>query len=419
MLSIKEKIKEHLSFSADIKAVRIIDKLLNYAIRAEAAEIIFEPEEEKLLVVFRLNSGAEKIFSVPKRIEKELLGGLKEMAGVSGKDNSFSGNGTFKKDYPGFKIIFSLTVHPTSNGEKITIDLHKEKFEMLKISRLGFNAPALAAIEKNFREKHGLVLVIGGYDSGRTTTLYSFLDYINKPELNVTTIERSIAFDIPQINQSQLDPISGYSSSVAINLLRRQNIDAAMIGEISDRETAEAATHLALGGRFVLSGLYSKNIGTALEFFRDLPVNLAMLTSAVKIVITQRLLRKNCPHCLVEEKISVNTRQKLKEKFLLDDLLPRLRASKIISEKIVDSKDLVFYKSRGCAACGNTGFMGRIGNFEVLEMTPEVKKIIKEGHFSAVRGEVKKQGRYLLEEDALIKALNGLVEIEEVFKGVE
>lgn len=419
MLSLKEKIKEHLSLSPDIKVIRVIDKLLNYAIGAGAVEILFEPGEKELSIIFRLDNGADKAFSIPKRMESDLLCGFKEMAGIFGHKDNVLGIGKFKKDYQGFKIIFSLTIHPTASGEKITIDLQKEKIEMLQIGRLGFNAPALATIKKKLSEQQGLILVIGGYNSGRTTTLYSFLDYLNKPELNITTVERNIVLNIPKINQSQLDPISGYSSSIAVNSLRRQNVDVAMIGEISDQETAEAAICLASKGRLIISGLYSQNIGTALDFFRDLPIQIPSLTSAVKMVITQKLLKKNCPHCLVEEKISAGTKQKLKEKFSFEELLSRLRADKIVSEKISGPEDLVFYRSRGCATCGNTGYSGRIGNFEVLEMTPEVKKNIREGHFSTVRQEIKKQEGYLLEEDALIKALGGLVEIEEVLKGLK
>ena len=260
MQSIGEKVKEQLAFDSEVGVIRVIDKLLNYAIGADADEICFEPKENELAVIFRLAGGIENIFSVSKKIEPALIYGLKEMAGISSPMEKSAGNGKFKKDYQGFKIIFSLTIYPTAAGEKITIDLQKEKFELLEISRLGFNAPALAAVKKNLNGRKGLTLVIGNFNSGRTTTLYSFLNFINKPELNIATVESNIAFDIPQINQSRLDPISGYNSAIAVNSLRRRDTDVAMIEDINDQKTTEAAMHLAESGRFVLSGLYQGSI---------------------------------------------------------------------------------------------------------------------------------------------------------------
>lgn len=416
MFSLKEKTKEHLGLDLDPKIIRIIDKLLNYAISAEAAEIFFEPREDDLAVIFRIASGIENVLRVPKKTESALIYGLKEMAGISDSLRNTSDSGKFKKDYQGFKVIFSLAVHPTTAGEKITIDLQKEKFELLEIGRLGFNAPALAAVKKNLNKKNGLTLVVGNFNSGRTATLYSFLNFINKPDLNIATVESDIALDIPQINQSLLDPISGFSSAVALNSLRHRDADVIMIADINDQETTELAMQLAESGRFVLGGLYSQNAATALTFFRDLEIPLSSFNSAVKMVVTERLLRKICPHCLTEQKISATTRQALQKKFDLDKLLKKMRADKVLPAKVSGAEDLVFYKGRGCSYCGETGFLGKAGIFEVLEITPEVKKIIKEGHFSRIQEEVRRQGGYLLEEDALIKVLGGSVEIEEVFR---
>lgn len=416
MFSLKEKTKEHLGLDSDPKIIRIIDKLLNYAISTEAAEIFFEPKEDDLAVIFRIASGTENILRVPKKTESALIHGLKEMAGISNSLGNSTSSGKFKKDYQGFKIIFSLAVHPTAVGEKMTIDLQKENFELLEVGRLGFNAPALAAVKNNLNKKNGLTLVVGNFNSGRTATLYSFLNFINKPDLNIATVESDIAFDLPQINQSRLAPISGFNSAVALNSLRHRDADVIMIADINDQETTELAMQLAESGRFVLGGLYSKDVVTALTFFRDLEIPLSSFTSSVKMVVAQRLLKKNCPHCLAEQRISAETRRALQKKFDLTRLIKKMRTDKIVSEKVSGAEDLVFYKGRGCSYCQETGFLGKTGIFEVLEITPEVKQMIKEGHFSGARQEIKKQGGYLIEEDALIKALGGSAEIEEVFR---
>jgi type II secretory ATPase GspE/PulE/Tfp pilus assembly ATPase PilB-like protein len=420
MPPLKEKLKEQLVLSRDVRAIRTIDKLLDYAIGLEAGEICFESEDKGLAVIFRADNEVKNRIMIPKKIEQALLAGFRELSGArSSAAGDVSWNGRFKKDYPGLKIIFSLSARSTASGEKMTIGLQKEKFELLEVGRLGFSARNLAAVKKNLNERKGLTLVAGEFNSGRTTTLYSFLNHINHPELNVATIEKEVAYDIPKINQSRLDPISGYDSSSAISSLRRQNVDAVMIGDINDKETAEAALHLALGGHFVLGGFYGSDVASILSFFQDLSIPLHLFAAAVKMVVAQRLVRKNCPHCLAKQKIGENARKKLKENFAFSPLLKRMRADKLVSEKVSKPEDLVFYKSRGCSRCRGSGLAGRVGIFEVLRMTPEAKQTVKEGHFSGIRQEISRQGGYLLKEEALLKAISGLTTIEEVFKIID
>jgi len=412
MLLLKDKLKEQLALDLDAKTIRVIDKLLNYAVGLEAVEIRFEPEAEKLAVIFSADGEVKNRISLPKKIEPVLINGLKEMAKADRPD---SAAGKFKKDYQGYKIIFSLTVRPTAAGERMIIDISRENFELLGIGRLGLAGKNLAIVKNNLAKRKGLTLVIGGFNSGRTTTLYSFFNYLNKPELNLATVENSIAFDLPEINQSRLDPISGYDARQAMNSLRRQDVDAAMIGEIVDRATAETAMHLAQAGHFILAGFYGHDFTSALSFFQDLGINPSLFANNISLVITQRLVDKNCPHCLSRQRLGQDSYRRLEEKLSLKKIFSKLKADKIISEKISQLEDLSFYKSGGCPRCKNSGVAGKIGIFEVLEIDSEVKKLLNTGHFSAIQGEVKKQGSYSLIEDALIKALNGIISIEEVF----
>jgi type II secretory ATPase GspE/PulE/Tfp pilus assembly ATPase PilB-like protein len=192
-----------------------------------------------------------------------------------------------------------------------------------------------------------------------------------------------------------------------------------MIGEIIDKETAAAAANLARVGRFVLAGLQAHNLPAALSFFQDLGVASSLFSESASLAITQRLAARNCPHCLKQQRIGRDSLKKLSEKIALKKLLPLLKRDKIISEKINKPEDLIFYKSSGCQRCHNSGVAGKIGIFEVLEITPAVKNIIKTGHFSALRQETEKQGGHTLAEDALIKSLTGLIPIDEVFRIID
>jgi type II secretory ATPase GspE/PulE/Tfp pilus assembly ATPase PilB-like protein len=416
---LREKLKDQLALEVDAKTIRVIDKLLNYAVGIEADEIYFEPETERLAVIFRAGGEVKNKIFLPKKIEDALLSGLQEMAGADRGAPDGNGGGKFKKDYLGYKIIFSLAKLPTAAGERIIIDLDRENFELLQIGRLGLAGKNLAVVKNNLAGRKGLILVIGGFNSGRTTTLYSFLNCLSGPELNLTTVESDIAFDLPEINQSRLDPISGYGSREAMNSLRRQDIDAAMIGEIFDRATAETALHLARAGHLVLAGFYGRDFMSALSFFQDLGIAPSLFADNIKLVVTQSLIGRNCPYCLGRQRLGRAAYRRLEEKLSLNNLLPRLKAEKIISEKIRQAEDLVFYKSGGCPRCRNSGTAGKIGIFEVLAIDSEVKKLIGTGHFSAIQSELEKQGGYGLAQDALAKALQGLTSVEEVFKIAE
>ncbi|MDD5527399.1 MAG: ATPase, T2SS/T4P/T4SS family [Patescibacteria group bacterium] len=419
MQSIREKVKEQLSLSSDVRVIRAIDKIFNFAIGCEAEEILFEPRAKDLAVNFMADGELKNTLLLPKKAEQAVIAGVKAKAGLNYPADNSAGGRKFKKDFLGYKIIFSLCVRSGSAGEKITVNLAKEKFQLFGLGQLGLNAKALEIVKKNLLNRQGLTAVIGDFNSGRTATLYSFINFLKHPELNIATVEKDVACDLPEINQSRLSKLDGFSAKNAINALKRQDADVIMIGDINDRETAEAAFNLAQSGHFILAGIYSRDIVVALNFLQEAGVTLSSFSANAKMAITQRLADKNCPFCLTKQKIGRESRRRLEEKLSLRKLLSRLMRDKIISNRINKPEDLIFYKSAGCPRCHNSGVAGKIGIFEVLEITPEVKNIIKTGHFSSLRREPEKQGGYSLAEDALIKALGGLISLEAVIKAAE
>jgi|GEM_PF-3785604 type II secretory ATPase GspE/PulE/Tfp pilus assembly ATPase PilB-like protein len=418
MLLLKEKIKNQLSLGLDARIMRVIDKIFDLAVGYGADEIFFEPQTNKLAVDFLVNGEKNYSIALPKKSEEAVIEGLKKIAGADLVNANLPPKGKFKKEFLGSKIIFSLSTHPSAKGEKIIIGLQKQKFELREINRLGLTRKIKAAVKRNLEKRKGIVLVAGDFNAGRTTALYSFLNYLNRPDLNLATVESEIVCDLPAVNQSCLDPISGFSSAHAVNSLKRQDADVAMIGELNDKETIEAAFYLALSGHFVLGGIQGRDSRETFNFLNDLSIPKHLLTDVLKMIVSVGLVEKNCPHCLVKQKIGAETWKKIKSSFELAGLIKKMRQDKIISGKIKKPEDLVFYKSQGCSRCGNKGVLGKIGIFEVLEITNEAKKIIREGHYSFLEKAIVNQGGYLLREDALIKAVSGLTTIDEVLKVV-
>ena len=416
MLSLKHKTKEQLAISSDVRVLRAIDKIFNFAIGVEADEIHFEPRANDLAVNFLAQGELLDVLVLPKKLEAAAISAIKEMAGLNYPADNAPRIGRFKQDHLGYKIVFSLNIHATATGDKVIVSLRKSRFELRGLGRLGFSGKSLAQVKKVLAGRKGLVAVIGNHDSGTTATLYSFLNSLKHPELNIATVEREVAFDLPEINQCRLDPAAGLDSRAALKAIRRQDADIVMISETDDRETAEAAFQLAQAGHFVLLGVASRDLAAALQLWQDLGVPPAIFSAKAKLAITERLVKKNCPHCLTPRKIDQSSLRRLEKYLPLKKLLARLKEDKIISKKVSRPEDLVFYKSRGCARCRQRGSAGWIGLFEVLAITPEVKSLIKSGHLSALGSELEKQGSYSLAEDALIKALGGLISLDEVFR---
>jgi type II secretory ATPase GspE/PulE/Tfp pilus assembly ATPase PilB-like protein len=416
MRSIKDKVKEQLSLSQDIKVIRIIDKIFNFAIGCEADEIRFERKSEWLAVEFWADEELKDSLLLPGKLESAVLAGVRETAGMNYPADNLVSAGGFKKDYPGYKVIFSLRAHPTQSGEKLIINLKKEKFEFLGLGRLGLESKSLAKVKKALSARKGLVLVVGSSGSGLTSTLYSLINHLERPDLNIATMESEVVCDLPGINQSRLRPRLGFGPGAAAQALRRQDADVVMIGEINDRETAEAAFHLAQSGRFVLTGIVAHDIPAALNILSDWKISSSLFAANTKLVITQDLVEKNCPFCLSKQRIGPGNLRRLENKLDLARLLPRLRRDKMISAKITKPGDMVFYKNSGCQRCQEGRASGKIGIFEILAATTEVKELIKSGHFSALSREIKKQGGYSLVEDALAKALGGLIPLEAVLE---
>jgi type IV pilus assembly protein PilB len=283
----------------------------------------------------------------------------------------------------------------------------------MSLRRLGLEKRALGQVKEVLQKGRGAVVIISPFNSGKTTTLYSLVEQVNRPDLNVTTFEHQIKVDMPNINQSQVSP---GKNNVSLSSILKQDPDVVMIDELIDKDGVEAALHLAERGYFVLAGIYGTNLSSTLDFMQGLGVSLPLFVSSVKMVINQRLVFSNCPRCLVKEKVSKDVLAEIKKIFSRSGFFDELKNCRIIPVSAKSVDDLSFYKGAGCQFCKKTGLSGKTAVFEVLSVDDDVKKMIREGHFSSLKGQSAEQGNFTLSESAFMKAAAGIIPLSEVLK---
>ncbi|MBD3247713.1 hypothetical protein GF382_00290 [Candidatus Falkowbacteria bacterium] len=410
----KNKIKK--TIEADPSADRILEKIFGYAIDQEVSSILIDLSLEQPAVFYKIIDDWKKVIDIPENTKADISKSIKRKAGIKDSKDDLPVCGSFKIGDIGSKMVFQVSVNPVKKSEKIFIDLFKSRSKLFDLRQLGLQRIELQRVEANLQKSSGITLVLGGFDSGRTSTLYSLLDYLNRPELNIMTIEKEIDHDLPDINQICLDPASGFDHSLAIESIFKQDPDIIMIGDIFDKKTADNALEAAHKGFPVLAGLYSGNMISALQLLKDLDVSLPLFLQKSNIIIDQKVVKKICHHCISKDRRSASKIKELKKNFDWKYLMPRLKELKIIPSHIKSVDDLVFYKGQGCPRCDNTGFHGSIGVYELLEVDESVKKLISEGHISKIKEEVRRQGGFYIKEDALIKGFNGITTIDQILE---
>lgn len=411
----KKPKQKHDPETENLSAQRALDKILGYAVDQEVESIMFDFSDEQRSVYYKFFNDWKKMIDMPQKIRKDLSELIKSSASLLPAEK-FPASGKFKRDYGYFKVVFCVSVNPLNKGEKIFIDIFKDNSKLFGLRQLGMQDFTLRRVERILRRHSRMSVVLGNFNSGRTTTLYSLLDYLNNPDLNVCTIEQKIDIDVPYVNQCQINKAWGFDYPSAINTFFRQDPDVIMVGDIADKETAEKAFEASARGHAVLVGLYSKDTAFAMQFLRDLGVPLHLFLEAVNMFLNQRVVNKTCHHCLVKEKKGSAKIKELKKNFDWKYLLPKLKDLKAIPKEIRSIEDLPFYKSKGCKNCDNTGFNGQIGVYEILEIDSEIRDIAKKGHLPVIRESIRSQGGLYIKEDALIKALNGITTIDEVIR---
>ncbi|MCK4859830.1 MAG: Flp pilus assembly complex ATPase component TadA [Candidatus Omnitrophica bacterium] len=398
----------------EIPVIKIVDTLVKHAVLQKASDIHIEPGEKEVIVRYRIDGILRDAMILPKKAASGIVARIKVLSKLKLDEHRLPQDGRFKIETQEFKYSIRVSILPVFNGEKIVMRLLSESSQSHNLETLGFRGNALEEIQINLRKPVGMILVTGPTGSGKTTTLYSILDILNTPEVNISTVEDPVEYRMPRINQTQIKPKIGLTFAAGLRSLVRQDPDIIMVGEIRDKETAGLSINAALTGHLVLSTLHTTNAAGAIPRLIDMGAEPFLISSTLNVILAQRLVRKLCAD--KEKYFLTKTDIKNLEKYCdIRDILRILRQEKIIKENQTLEK-IEFCKPKPSKNCPE-GYKGRIGIYEVMPVTETIKELIIQGTDSdKIQEQARKQGMMTMIEDGFIKAAQGITSIEEVLR---
>lgn len=405
--------KDLKKIAEDLPVVRIVDTLLKHAIIQDASDIHIEPMEEELLVRYRIDGLLHDAMVLPKNAEPSITARIKVLSNLKLDEKRLPQDGRFKVDMNNEKVSFRVSVLPTYFGEKTVMRLLRENVSGFTLEYLAFHSDSLEKIHKAITKTTGMILTTGPTGSGKTTTLYTILDILNTPDVNISTIEDPVEYQMKRINQTQVNPDIGFTFAAGLRTLVRQDPDIIMVGEIRDNETASLAVNAALTGHLVLSTLHTNSAAGAIPRLLDMKIEPFLLVSTINVIIAQRLVRRLSEN---KEKYFLSKAElaSLEKSIDLGRVLEALKNEKIV--KPGDSWDKIpFYKP--VAGKDDDGYKSRIGIHEALEVTQSIRDlIIKGGTSEDIENQARKEGMLTMIEDGIFKAVQGHTTIEEVLR---
>lgn len=404
--------------AAEIPVVQVVDTLLEYAVIEKASDIHIEPQETTVAVRYRIDGVLHDVMTLPKAIQAALVARIKVLSNLKIDEHRLPQDGRFKIEKNGYKFSLRVSTIPIFDGEKVVMRLLDETTKAMSLEALGFLPSQLEIVTRNIHKPHGMLLVTGPTGSGKSTTLYAVLSILNTKNVNISTIEDPVEYRIVGANQMQVSPKIGLTFAVGLRALLRQDPNVIMIGEIRDKETAEEAMHAAMTGHIVLSTLHTNSAAASPPRLIDIGEEPYLISSTLNVVMAQRLVRLICTECKAEEKVTEDVSANLSKVFNLEKLLPAMQREGVIDEKVKTFADITFYAGKGCEKCSNTGYKGRIGIHEILEVTPEIGElIIKHASAQEIQDLAEKQhDMVLIWQDGFIKAAKGMTTIEEILR---
>jgi len=390
---------DHLrDMASEGPVIRLVNLIITRAIETRASDIHFEPFEDRFRVRYRIDGVLHDVESPPKRLQSAIVSRVKIMAKLNIAERRLPQDGRIMLRVKGKEIDFRVSSVPTIYGESTVLRILDKSSIVLDIEKLGFPEDTLKGFRTLIERPHGIILVTGPTGSGKTTTLYCALEKINSPEKKIITVEDPVEYQLRGINQIQVKPSIGLTFTNALRSIVRQDPDVILIGEIRDAETAEIAIHSALTGHLVLSTLHTNDASSAITRLIDMGMEDFLLSSTIIGILAQRLVRVACPYCQV----------------------PATPDAAIFREMKVDGSKLAglhIIEVKGCERCSYTGFWGRSGIFEFLEVNDTIQRLIlekKESHL--IKEAARKNGMRTLREDGWMKVKQGVTTIPEVLR---
>lgn len=400
----------------DLPIVRIVDTLLKHAIVQNASDIHMEPLENEFLIRYRIDGMLHDAMVLPRVASQGITARIKILANLKIDEKRLPQDGRFKIESDGERVAFRVSTLPTSFGEKTVMRLLREASSGFTLEVLGFSGTMLERMHDAIKATVGMILVTGPTGSGKTTTLYTLLDMLNTPDVNISTIEDPIEYQIARINQTQVKPEIGLSFATGLRTLVRQDPDIIMVGEIRDEETASLAINAALTGHLVLSTLHTNSAGGTIPRLLDMGAEPFLLVSTLKVIVAQRLVRKLCA---TKEKyfLSPEEQKNLGKLVDMERMLSILKKENVIGPKDTWEK-VPFYRPKKSVQCED-GFSGRVGVHEVLTMSSSLRDLIMKGATAeAIEEQARKEGMTTMLETGIMLSVRGITTIEEVLRVV-
>lgn len=398
----------------DLPVIKVVDTLLRHAIVQGASDIHIEPLEEMLLVRYRIDGLLHDAMELPKNIAAGVTARIKVLANLKLDEKRLPQDGRFKMEADKERVSLRVSVMPTYFGEKTVMRLLREGGGGFTLESLGFHGAALERIHAASKQSTGMILMTGPTGSGKTTTLYTILDILNTPDVNIATIEDPIEYQMPRVNQTQVRADIGFTFASGLRSLVRQDPDIIMVGEIRDIETASLAINAALTGHLVLSTLHTNSAAATIPRLMDMEAEPFLLVSTLRVIVGQRLVRRlasdRTEYILSEEEIA-----QLKSAVDIDRVLAVLKEEKLIPKEAT-IKEIPFFKPKENGVSPD-GYSGRIGIHEVLPVTHEIRELIlKRVSADDIELQAKREGMLTMVEDGIFKAATGVTTIEEVLR---
>ncbi|PIP27534.1 MAG: hypothetical protein COX30_01380 [Candidatus Moranbacteria bacterium CG23_combo_of_CG06-09_8_20_14_all_39_10] len=408
-----EKSKEQILKEAPV--AKLVQVIISHAIEGHASDIHIEPMEKDYRVRFRVDGLLHMSLTIPKEIGPVVISRIKILSNLKIDEKRKPQDGRFKLEHNGNSIDFRVSTLPVIDGEKIVMRILDKTKGVADIESMGLIGSALENMRKSIMETYGMILMTGPTGSGKSTTLYGMLKILNNDERNIITLEDPIEYNIEGLNQSQIKPEIGYTFASGLRTILRQDPNIIMVGEIRDAETAELAVHAALTGHLMFSTLHTNTAVGSIPRLIDMGIEPFLLASSLRLVMSQRLVRRICENCKSEVQVSESFKAGvLKE-------IESISKEELAKYDLDLSKGVIFSKGAGCNACSGTGLVGRLAIFEVVQVTESMKTIIieKRGSEILLGAERDKSGILTIRQDGILKALKGLTTMEEIERVTE
>lgn len=413
----EQKVEEMKTESENLKAVsaeapiaKIVNTILDYAVRSRASDVHIEPLEENVRVRYRIDGILQEKYILPRNVLEAVVSRIKILANLKIDEKRIPQDGRFNINVEGSEVDLRISTLPVSYGEKVVMRLLRKASKVPSLPDLGLRGLALKNLIEAIERPHGIIIVVGPTGSGKTTTLYSVLDKVATSRVNVVTIEDPVEYQMKGVNQVQVNVQAGLTFASALRSFLRQDPNIMMVGEIRDTETAELAVNAALTGHLVFSTLHTNDASGAPPRMMDMGVEPFLLTSALTCVVAQRVLRKICPSCRQDMEIPPDKIEEIKT-----TLGP---IYEMIEERWKkEGKKITMPKIVGCDKCNNTGYLGRIAIYEVMPITEKISKLVVEkASASDIQKQAISEGMLTMKQDGYVKVLEGVTSMDEVLR---